>query len=264
MDFSIVTPVYNDPRVRSTIESVQRQRTDFDVEHVVVDGMSTDETVEIIKESKEKIDCLIREDDDGVFDAMNTGIEATTGEVVGILNADDRYQDDSVLQDIHDRLQETGAETAYGNLVYVDEKDEVVRYWQSGQFKPYKFYFGWLPPHPTFFVRRSLYDTYGTFDQSFPIAADYELMLRFMKKNDVSTAHVDRVLVRMANGGQSNESVRNMLQVVKEMYQSWRKHQLAGRYVAPFLHPIEKAPQFVLKPPAEAAEPQLSTRSQIR
>lgn len=252
MDFSIVTPVYNDPRIRDTIESVQRQRTDFDVEHIVVDGMSTDETVEIIESARDKIDCLIRDDDDGVFDAMNTGIEAATGEVVGILNADDRYQDHFVLQDIHDRLRETGAETAYGDLVYVDGSDGVVRYWQSGEFKPYKFYFGWLPPHPTFFVRRSLYDAYGTFDQSFPIAADYELMLRFLQKHDVSTAYVDRVLVRMAEGGQSNESVGNMIQAVKEMYQSWRKHRLAGRYVAPFLHPIEKVPQFVRKPPADS------------
>jgi glycosyltransferase len=252
MDFSIVTPVYNDPRIRDTIEAVQRQRTDFDVEHIVVDGMSTDGTVEVIESARDKIDRLIREDDDGVFDAMNTGIEAATGEVVGILNADDRYQDDSVLQDIHDRLRETGAETAYGDLVYVDESDGVVRYWQSGEFKPYKFYLGWLPPHPTFFVRRSLYDTHGTFDQSFPIAADYELMLRFLQKHDVSTAYVDRVLVRMANGGQSNESVSNMIQAVKEMYQSWRKHRLAGRYVAPFLHPIEKVPQFVRKPPVNS------------
>lgn len=260
MDFSIVTPVHNDPRIRSTIESVRRQRTDFDVEHVVVDGMSTDETVAVIDEHAEEIDRLIRDDDDGVYDAMNAGIEAATGEIVGILNADDRYQDGSVLQDVHDRLRETGAETAYGDLVYVGDDDEVVRYWESGGFEPYKFYLGWAPPHPTFFVRRSLYDAYGTFDQSFPIAADYELMLRFLKENDASTAYVGRVLVRMANGGQSNESVGNMLKAVEEMYRSWRKHRLAGRYVAPFLHPVEKVPQFVRRPPAEAADHQLPTR----
>ncbi|MDS0261344.1 glycosyltransferase [Haloarcula sp. S1CR25-12] len=261
MDFSIVTPVYNDPRIRSTIDSVRAQRTDFDVEHVVVDGQSTDETVGIIERSRDEIDTLVRQDDDGVYDAMNTGIEAATGDVVGILNADDRYQDAAVLQDIHDRLRETGAETAYGDLVYVDDSDDVVRYWESGQFRPYKFYLGWLPPHPTFFVRRSLYERYGTFDKSLHIAGDYELMLRLLRKHDVSTAYVDRVLVRMANGGQSNESVGNMLLAVREMYDSWRKHRLAGRYVAPFLHPVEKLPQFVRDPPGDAVETQLFTRS---
>jgi len=260
MDFSIVTPVYNDPRIRSTIKSVQEQQTDFDVEHVVVDGMSTDETVEILERSRDEIDTLVRREDDGVYDAMNTGIEAATGEIVGILNADDRYQDASVLQDIHDRLQQTGADTVYGDLIYVDNRDNVVRYWESGQFNPYRFYFGWLPAHPTFFVRQSLYERYGTFDLSFPIAADYELMLRLLQKHDISTAYIDRVLVRMANGGQSNKSVGNMAQAIKDMYYSWRKHQLAGRYVAPFLHPVEKLPQFVREPPDDAVETQLPTR----
>lgn len=249
MKISIITPVYNDPRVERCLDSVHSQQGEFELEHIVVDGMSDDRTVDVINQYMTDIDCLIREDDDGVYDAMNTGISQATGDIVGILNSDDRYQDESVLSDVCGTMMSTGADTCYGDLVYVDDSNEVVRYWQSGEYKKNKFYLGWMPPHPTFFVRSEIYDEFGRFRTDLPIAADYELMLRFLFIEGVSTSYLDRVLVRMSLGGQSNESIGNMLQAVKEMYRSWCYHQEAGRYTAPLLHPVEKVPQYIQKPP---------------
>lgn len=250
MNLSIVTPVYNDPRVRHCLESVHSQKGDFEIEHIVVDSQSTDETVEILEEYEEHIDILIRESDDGVYDAMNKGVQRASGDVVGILNADDRYQDNHVVEDVITTLDETGAGVCFGDLVYVDDSDEVVRFWRSGPYRKWKFYLGWMPPHPTFFVRRKLYEQFGHFDQEFSIAADYEFMLRLLVMQGVSAAYLDRVLVRMALGGQSNASVKNMLSAIEDMYRSWKKHNSSGRFIAPIMHPLEKAPQYVMNPPS--------------
>lgn len=250
MKISIVTPVYNDPRIRTCLKSVNRQKRNFELEYIVVDGNSTDETVDIIESSENKITCLIREDDAGMYDAINKGISQASGDIVGILNADDRYQDESVLDDVATVMNDQNVDACYGDLVYVDSQNEVVRYWQTGVFRPYKFYMGWMPPHPTFFARKELYDKYGLFDTSFSISADYELMLRFLLKNDISVEYLNRVLVRMTLGGMSNSSIGNMLTVVKDMYDAWEKHDSKGRFVAPFAHPIEKIPQFIRKPPS--------------
>lgn len=249
MKISIVTPVYNDPRVELCLQSVEQQHGDFDLEHIVVDSNSTDETTDILQDYRPQIDVLIREDDDGMYDAINKGIERATGDVIGILNADDRYQDNRVLKDVSNVMNETGVDACYGDLVYVNGQDEIVRYWKSGSYRPYKFYLGWMPPHPTFFVRNDIYEELGSYDTSLPISADYELMLRYLLKNDLSVRYIDRVLVRMALGGMSNSSIKNMLQVIKDMYQAWDKHDQFGKFTGPFLHPVEKVPQFLRSPP---------------
>lgn len=248
MKISIVTPVYNEPRLRDCLESINAQDGGFTLEQIVVDSNSTDDTVEIIDTYQNDIDCLIREDDKGVYDAMNKGIQQASGDIIGILNADDRYEHNKILHRVQSAMVETQADACYGNLVYVSENDEIVRYWKSGPFRRWKFYFGWMPPHPTFFVRKQVYETIGGFDLELPIAADYEFMLRVLLLNDFSVTYVNDLLVRMTLGGQSNESVTNMLQAVREMYQAWSKHRLKGRFTAPVLHPIEKLPQLVRRP----------------
>jgi len=247
MKFSIVTPVYNDPRLKSTLEGISSQR-DVSPEVIVVDGQSTDDTASVIDEYRGSIDTLIREPDEGIYDAMNKGIKRARGDVIGVLNADDRFQDEFVLRDVRDELERTNADVCYGDLVYVDEQDEIVRYWESGDYQPRRFYFGWMPPHPTFFVRRELYERYGTFDLEFSIAADYELMLRFLLKHGASAAYVDRVLVRMAEGGKSNESLRNIVTANKEVYESWHKNDLSGGVLASVVKPLRKVGQFLRKP----------------
>jgi glycosyltransferase involved in cell wall biosynthesis len=248
MKITIITPVYNDPRIERCLKSIQQQRGDFDFEHVVVDSNSTGETEAIINAYDDQIDILHREDDDGLYDAINTGIECASGDVIGVLNADDRYQDDTSLAKIASAMEDPSVDACYGDLVYVDSQDEVVRYWESGSFNPRKFYFGWMPPHPTFYVRSEFYETLGGYDVSIPIAADYELMLRFLLKNDLSVQYINDILVRMELGGMSNASFTNRAQVIRDMYHAWDQNQSLGKYVAPFLHPLEKLPQYFREP----------------
>jgi len=248
MDLSIVTPVYNDPRLQSTLESILSQRGVPEVEMIVVDGGSTDETTEIIEAFDADIDVLISEPDEGIYDAMNKGIRVATGDVVGILNADDRYQDEYVLRDVRERMLKTGAQTCYGDLVYVDDSDAIVRYWQSGAYSPRRFSWGWLPPHPTFFVKREVYEQYGLFELKYDIAADYELMLRLLCKHDISATYVDRILVRMATGGTSNESISNILKVNWEVSRAWRKNDLGAGLAVAVLKPLRGLSRFFRRP----------------
>ena len=207
MKISIVTVVYNDRRVGHALDSILAQQHDAQLELIVVDGGSTDGTLEILQQYRTHITTLISEPDGGIYDAMNKGIAQATGDVVGTLNADDVYQNAQVLKDVVSVFQDPQVETCYGDLVYVNGKNQVVRYWWSGTYRRIKFYFGWMPPHPTFFVRRHLYDRYGAFDTRHHIAADYELMLRFILKNRVTPYYINRVLVRMTLGGKSNRAV---------------------------------------------------------
>jgi len=247
MKISIITPVYNDPRIEHCLESVRGQCGEFKLEHVVVNGGSTDETVEILNTFDDHIDRRIQEPDDGIYDAMNKGIEAMTGDVVGILNADDQYHDDRVLQRVTDRMADGNADACYGDIVYTNSDETVVRYWKSGSFAPKKFYLGWMPPHPTFFVRKEMYETYGVYDLDFLIAADYEFMLRTLLKEDISVEYIDEVLVNMAIGGESNGSLSNIGIALLEVYRAWEKHDLMGRYAGPVFHPLTKLPQYRVK-----------------
>jgi len=244
MEFSIVTPVYNEPRIERALDSILHQTGVSNVEVIVVDGGSTDETVDIIRSYEDDLDALVREPDDGIYDAMNKGIKRATGDVVGILNADDKYSDESVLSDVERRFRETSADVCYGDLVYVDDDDAVMRYWQSGDFRPHRFYIGWMPPHPTFFVRNEVYDRYGLYDIDYRIAADYELMLRYLLKERVKAAYIDRTLVRMAAGGESNQSLRNVVCANLEVVRAWRENSLTGGWFIPFFKLLRKPFQF--------------------
>jgi glycosyltransferase involved in cell wall biosynthesis len=245
MKISIVTPVYNEPRIRHTLDSIHSQEGVPELESIVVDGGSTDETTTILDEYADQIDTLISEPDNGTYDAMNKGIDCATGDIIGILNADDRYNRSTVLRTVLDEFKQTDANLCYGDLVYVDANDEVVRYWESGEYSPRRFYFGWMPPHPTVFVRRGVYDAYGTFDLDFPIAADYEFLVRVLLKSELSTTYVNDTLVRMATGGQSNASVRNIIAANVEVYRAWQKHDVSGGLHVPIVKPLRKVPQYL-------------------
>jgi glycosyltransferase len=248
MNVSIVTPVYNEPRIEHTLESILSQQGVSELEMIVVDGESTDETTEILAAYRDQIDILISEPDEGVYDAMNKGINKATNDVVGILNADDRYQHSNVLQNVTDTFEETEADLCYGDLVYVDGQDSIVRYWESGSYQPQRFYFGWMPPHPTVFVRRNTYNQYGKFDLEFDIAADYELLLRLLLKEEVDAAYLDEVLVRMALGGQSNQSLSSIFRANVEVARSWQKHNLKAGPLISIIKPLRKISQYYNRP----------------
>jgi glycosyltransferase involved in cell wall biosynthesis len=254
---AIVTVVRNgEATIRGCLESVQKQHVN--TEHIIVDGNSTDKTCEIVRtfmndlrKTKEQSEPpisyrLISEPDGGIYDAMNKGIKAATGDVVGILNADDSYADDTVLKSVLGLFRNSAVDSCYGDLVYVDPDDlgKVVRRWQAGKFSSASFYLGWMPPHPTFFVRRRIYDQFGGFNLSVGTSADYELMLRFLVKHNISSVYIPKVLVRMRRGGASNKSLANHIRANRTDRLAWRVNGLRPYPWTLWLKPVRKLNQF--------------------
>jgi len=247
---SIITVVFNGRKtIEKCLDSVGEQECSFPVEHVVVDGGSDDGTLECIKR-KNCVGTIISEPDEGIYDAMNKGIRAAGGDVVGILNADDFYASSHVLRHVAQQLDEKDLDSCYGDLVYVDadEVTKVKRYWRSGDYQPRKFYWGWMPPHPTFFVRREVYLKYGLFNLSFGTAADYELMLRFLLKHRISCGYISEILVKMRAGGVSNVSLKNRLRANQMDRRAWMENDLKPFPWTLSLKPLRKIKQFVCKP----------------
>ncbi len=250
MKLSIVTPVYNDKRVARALDSILSQQVDAQMELIVIDGGSKDGTLDVLERYRSRLSVLVSERDKGIYDAMNKGVALATGDVVGILNADDRYQDDQALAKVVAAFHDPAVQATYGDCVYVDNDNSIVRYWRSGGYHASKWYLGWMPPHPTFYVRRSLYQQYGSFKTQFPIAADYELMLRLARKHKVPFHYIPSILVRMTVGGESNRSVKNITRANREVFRAWRENGLAFGFFVPFLKVAQKPLQFLRRPSA--------------
>jgi glycosyltransferase involved in cell wall biosynthesis len=245
---SIITVVLNGTAtIRDCIESVQAQT--YPAEHIVIDGGSTDGTLDIISEYT-GLSQMVSEPDDGIYDAMNKGIGLATGAVVGILNADDIYTNPDVLTKVAKVFEDEKTDSCYGDLVYLDpnRKGKVIRSWHSGEFKPERFYWGWMPPHPTFFVRRSVYEKNGYFNLDLGSAADYEMMLRFLVKHEISTVYIPEVLVKMRIGGKSNASINSRLKANMNDRLAWKVNGLKPYPWTLWLKPLRKIPQYFKKP----------------
>jgi glycosyltransferase involved in cell wall biosynthesis len=240
---SIITASFNSAQtIRDALQSVANQ-TYPNIEHMVVDGISTDGTLEIVKEFP-KI-TLISEKDRGVYDAFNKGWKLAKGEIIAFLNADDFYENKTVVADIVEAMQTKPADSAWADLVYVNPKnsEKILRYWRSSEYRPGIFRHGWAPAHPTFFVRREVYEKFGGFDEQFKIAADYELMLRFLEVYKISGTYLPKVLVRMRHGGMSNRPL-NILRANWEVYRAWQKNGLRGGSLAVLRKVFSKLFQF--------------------
>jgi glycosyltransferase involved in cell wall biosynthesis len=224
---SVITVVHNSAAtITDTLLSVASQ-TYPHVEHVIIDGASTDGTLKIIQEHASKNLVVKSEPDHGMFDAMNKGLATATGEVIGFLNADDVYADSRVLEDIAGVITSQNVDACYGDLVYVDKSDsrKVVRYWKSQSYQDGLFEKGWMPAHPTFFVKRHVYEKYGGFDLDYKRQSDFELAMRFLAVHNIKSVYIPRVLVRMRSGGASS----GFMHIVKgniEAYLACRKHSL--------------------------------------
>jgi glycosyltransferase involved in cell wall biosynthesis len=220
---SVITVVKNGAAtIRDCIDSVRNQ--DYSVEHVFVDGASSDGTPDIIREHAAEASQIVSEPDHGIYDAMNKGISLTTGDVVGMLNADDFYAHNKVISTVADVFQDKAVDACYGDLVYVDPQrtEFVIRYWRSCPVTDWLLYCGWMPPHPTLFVRRHLYQEFGGFRTDLGSAADYELTLRFFLKYRIRAVYIPQLLVTMRSGGASNATLRNRLMVNLWVYRAWR------------------------------------------
>ena len=245
---SIITATYNSSKtILDTIDSVLSQ-THPNIEHLIIDGISTDNTVELVKSTKFKGEVHVGKDK-GIYDAMNKGIALAKGDIIGILNSDDFYADETVIEKIVALFQETNCDAVYGDLLYVDADDTkiVKRNWVSGSYKHENFFKGWMPPHPTFFVRKDLYTKYGNFNISLSSAADYELMLRFLFKHNAIPAYLEKVVVHMRVGGKSNVSIKNRLIANLEDREAWKINGLKPHWYTLFLKPLRKLGQFFLK-----------------
>ncbi|HUJ16766.1 MAG TPA: glycosyltransferase family 2 protein [Nitrospirota bacterium] len=241
---SIITASFNSgSTIKDCLDSVEDQGNQ--AEHIIIDGASTDDTLSIVR-SYPHIAEVISEPDHGIYDAMNKGIALATGDVIGILNSDDYYAHPQVLERVMKVFENREIDSCYGDLLYFDpvDKTRIVRNWISGSYHERRFYWGWMPPHPTFFVRRSMYEKYGGFKLSLGSAADYELMLRFLVKHKISTAYLPEILVRMRSGGISNMSLRNRLTANRMDRYAWEANELKPYFWTTFVKPLSKIMQF--------------------
>lgn len=246
---SIITSVLNGANtIADTIESVIQQQYD-NIEYIIIDGNSSDDTVPIIRRYGDKVDILVSEPDQGVYDAMNKGIKLATGDIIAMLNSDDVYADSSVVGQMVNLMETTLVDAAYSNLVYVDHNNTgcIKRFWNPGEYKKGAFLRGWTIPHPTFFCRREVYEKFGLFNDKFQIAADFELMLRFVEKHRIKVDYLPKVIVKMRTGGKANVLngvIRGNMEII-------RAFRINGLHLSPLFFiskPTTKISQLFMRP----------------
>jgi glycosyltransferase len=250
MNISIITATYNSAEtIQETIESVLSQN-DCDIEYVVVDGQSNDGTLDIIKKNESRFNGRmqwISEPDKGIYDALNKGIRLVTGDIIGFLHSDDVFASPSVINTIQEVFEKTNADVVYGDLIYVDQKnpEKVLRYWRSQPFSSSLLLRGWMPAHPTVFMKKEIYEQHGGFDLSFSISADYDFLLRVFQDNSLRSVYLPQVITKMRVGGTSNKTIRNIVIKSKEDYWALRKNGFshAGWILA--MKNISKLTQFL-------------------
>lgn len=199
----------------------------------------------IISEYKDRIFKIIHEPDHGLYDAMNKGIKHSSGGIIGILNSDDVFNSCEILSSVSEAFEKHNPDCLYGDLVYVDANlSKVVRYWKAGSLRYDSFLKGWMPPHPTFFVRKAIYEQYGSFNTTFKISADYEILLRFLVRLKLSAYYLPFVITRMRVGGVSNSSLNSRLISQREDRRAWETNGLKPYFFTIAIKPLRKVLQF--------------------
>jgi glycosyltransferase involved in cell wall biosynthesis len=245
LKISIVTVVRNaENTIARCLNSVISQNY-ANLEYIVIDGASTDNTVNIINKFASRINVFISEPDKGIYDAMNKGIALATGDVVGILNADDVFADDTVLTDVACFFVTHNLSILYGNLNYVDKRGKIARNWGAGEYKYGAFNRGWMPPHPTFYCRRELFNTYGNYSLAYGTAADYELMSRYLHLNKLPAGYLNKTMVKMNTGGASNVTYLSRIKSMYNDFKAMRKNGVQTPLLAIVLKPLRKVVQYL-------------------
>jgi glycosyltransferase involved in cell wall biosynthesis len=242
---SIVTAVYNRvDTLPEALSSVERQSYDA-VQHVLIDGGSNDGSRELISARLGSDTIFVSEPDNGIYDALNKGVGRATGEIVGLLHSDDLFASDDVLAKIADAFCRNEVAAVYGDLQYVrrDDPSRVVRHWQSGQFRRDRLGWGWMPPHPALFLRRSVLEKMGAYDTSFRIAGDYDAILRYFSSEGFRAHYIPEVLVKMRVGGESNRSLGRIIRKTREDLRAIRKNDMGGIRTLAFKN-LRKVGQF--------------------
>lgn len=249
MKISIITVCYNSA---STIEGTIKSVLDQDyknVEYIIVDGGSTDGTLRILDRCKDKISHFVSEPDDGIYAAMNKGIKLSTGDIIATLNADDLYANESILRQMVEFMQRNDLDAAYGDIVYVDRNNthHITRFWRTGEYKRGAFYYGWVIPHPTFFCRKQVFEKHGYFNEKFKVAADFELLLRFIEKYQIKVGYLPKVIVKMRTGGKANV-LRGIIRGNCEIIRSFRLNSLRLSPWFFIVKPATKISQLFTRP----------------
>lgn len=223
---SIITVCFNSEKtIRDTIESVLSQDHP-NIEYIVVDGGSSDRTISILREYEESIAIMISEPDKGIYDAMNKGINCASGDVIGMLNSDDVYINAHTVSELIGKMELEQTDSVFSDLVIVDPHDlfKVLRYYDSGSFSPWKFRFGWMPAHPTFFVKKTLYDAVGSYSLDYQISADYEMLIRILWVKKATYSYLPKPMVRMRHGGTSSSGFDRNWLLNKEIVRACREN----------------------------------------
>ena len=248
---SIITVVWNNnTTIKNAINSVLSQ-TYKNIEYIIIDGGSTDGSVEVIEKYRDKISVFLSESDKGIYDALNKGIDLSTGEVITILHSDDLFYDNSVVSDMMNRVSETNAEICFSDMVIVDSSlKKVLRYYMSSYFSPWMFRIGWMPPHPTCFIKKSLFDEFGLYSLDYKIAGDFDFLVRIFYSRDINWGYLNRITVKMRQGGVSNDGFSSKRVIAREINQSLRENNVwslpifqLGRYAIRLLELLIK-PRF--------------------
>lgn len=250
MKLTLITATFNSAiSIKTCLESVVSQ--DYkDLEYLIIDGKSSDDTLKIVKDYQQKYPNikLVSEKDYGIYDALNKGIQLATGDVVGFVHSDDLLANNHIVSDIVNQLQNEQLDGVYGDLQYVDKVDlnKVIRLWKSCAFKLSLLKQGWMPAHPTLFLKKEVYEKHGLFDLTYKIAADYDFMLRVLKDNSLKFGYLPKVFTKMRVGGASNRSIKNIIQKTKEDYRAISSNQLGG-ILTIIRKNTSKIKQFILK-----------------
>lgn len=248
MKLSIITSVWNNKEtIKDAIESVLNQ-TYENIEYVLVDGGSSDGTIDIVKSYGDRISKFVSEKDKGIYDGLNKGVSLATGDVVAFLHSDDLYENNTVVEEIAKMFQaDSSLDGVYGDLIYTykDDTSKVLRYWKSRDFDKKLLARGWMPAHPTLFLKRDVYERFGGFDLSFKIAADYDFMLRVLN-GGIKVKYIPQVLYKMRVGGESNKSIKNIMLKSREDLQALKKNNVGGVYSL-LLKNLSKITQFINK-----------------
>lgn len=246
MKISIITVCYNSSKtILDTIRSVNSQSYE-NIEHVFVDGLSSDNTLELIKLNSKKPNLIISEKDYGIYDAINKGISIAKGDVIGLLHSDDILSSPDIILYLIEKIKSENLDAVYADLQYVHKEncDKIVRYWRSKEFN-YKLLFkGWMPPHPTLYLKKAVYDQIGEYNISYKISADYDFMLRMFKSNNFNFGYMPKVLVKMKVGGESNKSLKNILIKLKEDYKVIKRNN-TGNFLTLLRKNTSKFKQFI-------------------
>lgn len=247
MRISIITATCNSAaHIADCIRSVNDQ-PHVDIEHIIVDGASKDDTLAVINAIPNRITKIISEPDQGIYDALNKGIRLATGDIIGFLHSDDTLASSSVIKTIQDTFEKTNADIVYGDLVYLDNKKQkkVLRYWRSQPFSPSLLLRGWMPPHPTVFMKKEIYEKKGGYDASFSISADYDFMLRVFNDISLHCVYLPQIITKMRMGGTSNRNIKNILIKSKEDYRALQKNGFSHAWWILLLKNISKVNQFL-------------------